>query len=293
MRSLSRSIEARDAAILLAPLFLLLAVFIVYPVFSNFYYAFFEWKGFGAVKPVGFANYVATFTSPVFYRSMLNTGVLVLFIPFSVAATVLLAALLREGLPGWTYFKVVLYLPNLLGPVIMGMIFAFLLRSAGPLNALLRAVGLGDFALEWLGREDTAILMTGLLAVVWVRLGFGVVYFLSSMSSIDPVLYEAAALDGAGWWRRFVHVTIPSVRFSIEFWIVLSFIEVFARMFGFIFALSRGGPGYATFTLEYGIYSLAFDNRQMGMASAWATVLFVCCAFIAVAQLRLMQRRDA
>jgi len=87
-------------------------------------------------------------------------------------------------------------------------------------------------------------------------------------------------------------VTVPSVVFSIEFWTVLSFIEVFARMFGFIFSFTKGGPGFSTFTLEYGIYYLAFVNMKMGMASAWATVLFFFCAIISVAQLRLMKKRE-
>lgn len=284
--------EVRDAYILLAPLLILLALFIAFPVLSNFYYAFFDWKGFGTPRFVGPANYVAMFSGPMFAVSLLNTARLLLYIPVSVAATVLLAALLREGLRGWGVFRAVLYIPNLLGPVIMGVVLSIVLRDSGPLNTLLRSAGLGGLALDWLGSERLAIHVVGALQVVWVRLGFGIIYFLSAMSAIDPSLYEAATMDGASWWRRFFNVTVPSVMFSIEFWTVLSFIEVFARMFGFLFSFTRGGPGFGTFTLEYGIYYLAFTNMRMGAASAWATVLFLFCAFISVAQLKLMKGRS-
>lgn len=281
--------ESRDAYLLLLPLLALLLVFIAYPVLSNFQYAFYEWKGFGKPRFVGFSNYGRMFTSPLFYVSLLNTVKLVLYIPVSLALTVLVAAFLREGFKGWGLYRAILYLPNLLGPVIMGVVLAVTLRNSGPLNTLLRGIGLGFLALDWLGSAELSIHAVGVLQVVWVRLGFGLIYFLSAMSAIEPSLYEAAIMDGASWWKRFLHVTIPSIIFSIEFWTVLCFIEVFARMFGFIFSFTRGGPGYSTFTLEYGIYDLAFTNLKMGMASAWATVLFAFCALIAVAQLALVK----
>ena len=292
MRLSYKNEEARDSFLLLAPLFLLLALFIAFPVLSNFRFAFLEWKGFGTPKPVGLANFVAMFSSPMFRISLLNTGKLLLYIPVSVASTVLLAALLREGLRGWGIYRSILYIPNLLGPVIMGVVLAISLRDTGPFNSLLRGMGLDVLALDWLGSEHLSIHVVGLLHVVWVRLGFGIIYFLSAMSAIDPALYEAALMDGASWWKRFFNVTVPSVVFSIEFWTVLSFIEVFARMFGFIFSFTKGGPGFSTFTLEYGIYYLAFVNMKMGMASAWATVLFFFCAIISIAQLRLMKKRE-
>lgn len=283
--------EARDAWLLLLPLLALLAVFIALPVLSNFRYAFLEWKGFGTARAVGFANFVVMLESETFRISLLNTAKLVLYIPVSVALTVLLAAFIREGLKGWVFFRAVLYIPNLLGPVIMGVVLSVVLRNSGPFNELLRGIGLGFLAQDWLGSASLSIQAIGLLQVVWVRLGFGLIYFLSAMSTIDASLYEAALMDGASWWKRFIHVTIPSVAFNIEFWVVLSFIEVFARMFGFIFSFTRGGPGYSTFTLEYGIYDLAFTNMKMGMASAWATVLFFFCALISLAQLKLMKER--
>lgn len=88
-------------------------------------------------------------------------------------------------------------------------------------------------------------------------------------------------------------MTVPSVRFAIEFFVVFNFIEVFARMFPFIYTLTQGGPGYSTFTLEYGIFALGFQKFQAGYAGTWSVVLFLVCAVISTIQVRMMQRRDA
>jgi ABC-type sugar transport system permease subunit len=288
MRTAYRTDETRDALILLLPLLLLSGIFIAYPVLSNFRFAFLDWKGFGKPRWVGFKNFQEMFASPMFRVSLLNTAKLLLYIPLSVSVTVVMAAFLREGLRCWGFFRAVLYIPNLLGPVIMGVVLSVVLRESGPFNELLKGLGLGFLASDWLGAERLSIHVVGLLQVVWVRLGFGIIYFLSAMSAIDPALYEAALMDGASWWKRFFHVTVPSVAFGIEFWTVLSFIEVFARMFGFIFSLTKGVRFQH---LHTGIRHLlpGLLQHEEGMASAWATVLFFFCALISIAQLRLMK----
>ena len=103
------------------------------------------------------------------------------------------------------------------------------------------------------------------------------------MNGIDPGVYEAAIIDGAGFFQTLWRVTVPSIRFAIEFWVVFNFIEVFARMFSLIYTLTRGGPGYGTFTLEYGIFVQGFEKFRVGYSSAWSVVLFIFCAVISVA----------
>ena len=132
--------------------------------------------------------------------------------------------------------------------------------------------------------------MLAFLFVIWLRLGFGCIYFLSAMSGIDSQMYDAASIDGANWAQKFIHVTIPGISFAIQFFTVLTFIEVFARMYGLIFTLTAGGPGYATYTLEYGVYNISFNAMQKGYASAWAVALFVGCAVIAFAQIHLIKK---
>lgn len=281
--------EAVDSYLLIAPLLVLLAVFILYPVLANIYLSFFKWKGMGRAVFIGFQNYKAMFRDDTFWVSIRNSCVLLLYIPLGAILPIMISAFLREGLKGWPLFRAIIYLPNILGYVIIGMIFSIILRKIGPLNSLLIAYGLESLALDWLSNPDLAINALGLVYGVWIRLGFGCIFFLASMSSIDVTLYDAAKIDGAKWWKTFFNVTLPSIRFSIEFWIVLSFIEILARAFPFIYTFTRGGPGFATFTLEYGIYNAGFVAFNMGYASAWASVLFILCGVIAFFQVKLMR----
>ncbi len=282
--------EARDAYLLIAPLVLLLLIFILYPVLSNFYYSFTKWKGMGTAQFIGWNNYKTLWQDERFWISLKNTTILLLYIPLGTLVPVLIAAILRMGLKGWSFFRALIYLPNVLGYVIIGLIFSILFRKIGPLNALLTAVGLENYALDWLNKSVLAINILGLTYGVWIKLGFGCIYFLAAMSAVDESLYEAATIDGAGWWASFWNVTIPSIHFAIEFWVVLSFTETLARAFPFIYTFTRGGPGFGTFTLEYGIYNAGFVAFNMGYACTWASVLFVFCALIAIMQVRLMQR---
>jgi len=284
--------EAKESYLLIMPLMLLLLVFILYPVLANVYLSFFKWKGMGKATFIGLANYQAMFRDETFWVSIRNTLVLLLYIPMGVMLPILISALLREGLKGWSIFRAIIYIPNILGYVIMGMISSIMFRKLGPLNHVLVAIGLEGLALDWLSIPKLTLNTLGLVYGVWLRLGFGCIFFLAAMSSIDESLYDAAKIDGALWWRTFWNVTVPSIRFSIEFWVVLSFIEILARAFPFIYTFSRGGPGFATFTLEYGIYNEGFVAFNMGYASTWASVLFVICAVIACFQVALMRKNS-
>jgi len=277
--------------VFLAPLMVLLAAFILYPVVMNLVASFTEWKGYGAMTWIGLDNYRAMLGDQAFWTSLSNTAILVCYIPVSVVVTVLVAALLREGLKGWQVYRAILYIPNLLGLVIIGVVFSIYLRDDGPLN----------LALTWAGGPTLRFLITPWLAinavavikVIWVHLGFGLIYFLAAMNGIDQSVYEAAVIDGAGFFQTLRRVTVPSIRFAIEFWIVFNFIEVFARMFSLIYTLTQGGPGYATFTLEYGIFVQGFTKFRVGYSSAWSMVLFLFCAAISVVQIRMMRRNTA
>lgn len=282
--------ETFESYLLIAPLLVLLLVFILYPVIANVYLSFFKWKGMGKATFIGLENYRTMIQDETFWISIKNTFVLLLYIPLGVILPILISAVLREGLKGWPIFRAIIYIPNILGYVIIGMISSIMFRKLGPLNNVLIAMGLGSFALDWLSNPVLALNTLGLVYGVWLRLGFGCIFFLAAMSSIDDSLYDAAKIDGALWWRTFWNVTIPSIRFSIEFWVVLSFIEILARAFPFIYTFSRGGPGFATFTLEYGIYNEGFIAFNMGYASSWASALFVVCAIIAYFQVELMRK---
>ena len=285
--------EQRDAFILLSPLLLLMLVFTVYPVLANFFYSMTEWKGFGAAEWVGFRNYVRMFQDVKFWHSLKNLGVLILYIPLGVFVLLLVAAILRDGLKGWTFFRSVIYLPTILGYIILGTLFSIILSQTGPLTEVLTFFGVKNAnSINLLGQSSSAIHMVAIIFVIFTKMGFGCIYFLAAMSSIDAGLYDAAGIDGASWWQKFIQITAPSISFSVQFFLVLSFIEVFARMYSFIYTLTYGGPGFATFTLEFGIYRQGFQAFKMGYASSWAVVLFLFCSFIAAAQIHVLRKGD-
>jgi ABC-type sugar transport system permease subunit len=282
--------EARDAYILLSPFLLLLLVFIFYPVISNFYFSLTKWKGFGDAQWIGFDNFTRLLNDERFWKSIVNTLIISLSVPLGTLIPLYVAAILRTGLKGWTFFKSVIYLPNILGYVVIGVVFNAILRVDGPVNSLIQIFN-PDFRIDWLNDPNFSILTVTLIYGVWTRIGFGCIYFLAAMSSINPSLYDAAKIDGANWFTIFFKITLPSIRFSIEFWIVFCFIEIFARTFPFIRTFSNGGPGYNTFTLEFAIYEVGFRSFSMGYASSWAVILFLFCSVIAFFQVRLMRRQ--
>jgi len=285
--------ERSDALILLTPLFFLMLLFTVYPVLSNFYYSLTEWKGFGTAEWVGLQNYRRAVQDVKFWHSLRNLGTLVLYIPLGVFVPLLVAAVLREGLKGWKFFRAVIYLPTILGYVILGTLFGIILSQTGPITEFLSRIGVEDAnRINLLGKTSTAIHVVAILFVIFTKLGFGCIYFLAAMSGISDSLYDAAKIDGAGWWRAFFSITIPSISFSIQFFLVLQFIEVFARMYSFLYTLTYGGPGFATYTLEFGIYRQGFQAFKMGYASSWAVVLFFFCALIAAFQIHIIRKKE-
>jgi ABC-type sugar transport system permease subunit len=212
-----RSLERDGSApyLFLAPLFVLLCAFILFPVIMNMVVSFADWKGYGPMKWIGLSNYRSMMGDEAFWTSLWNTASLVCYIPVSVAVTVFVAALLREGLGGWKVYRAILYIPNLLGLVIIGVVFSIYLRDDGPLNLALKwATG---STVPFLNSPVLAINSIGMIKVIWIHLGFGLIYFLAAMNGIDQGVYEAAIIDGAGFFQTLRHITVPSIRFAIEF----------------------------------------------------------------------------
>jgi ABC-type sugar transport system permease subunit len=291
-RSINRQ-EEHDAWILILPLIILMLLFTALPVLSNFVYSFTDWNGISKPEFVGLKNFIYMFHDERFFSSLKNLGVLILYIPFGVMIPVIIAAAMRDGFKGWRIYRGILYLPNILGPVLLGTLFAVILSQLGPVNEILKQLGFANADKFYLlGKTGSARNVMAFLFVIWMRLGFGCIYFLSAMSNIDPELYDAADVDGANWFQKFIHVTIPGISYALQFFTVLTFIEVFARMYGLIFTLTHGGPGYATYTLEYGIYTISFKGMQKGYASAWSVVLFLSCAVIALIQIHLVKKDE-
>jgi ABC-type sugar transport system permease subunit len=190
---------------------------------------------------------------------------------------------------GWKVFRFLFFIPMVLSPVIIGVLFSTFFLPGGAVDQALRVFGLGNFS--WLEYPWTARLVV-ILALVWASFGFGMVVILSAMSTVDTALYDAAAIDGASWWRRLRSITIPMISGSLQFLSVINVIYTFTSLFAFVYTITAGGPGFATTTVDYYTYITTFENGQFGYGAALALLLFLIVLTLTIAQVKLFPFRE-
>jgi len=269
---------------------------IVVPLVMTVGVSFTRWSGIGSPEWIGFDNYTRLFHDANFWASFGH--ILLLIVAMAVLPTLLgllLAAVLFDYIakvygPRWaSVFRSGFYLPQVLPVAVTGIVWGWILHpSYGALNRILDTVGLSSLSRNWLGDPKYA-LYSVMAVMIWFQLGYPVVMFMSGLQRIDPELYEAADLDGAGWWQRFRHITVYLIR--PEFYVVLVTTTIAAlKIFGQIFVLTRGGPSNATLVPSYFAYKNFFEKAQVGYGSAISTVLTVLIVVLAFVFLRLQTR---
>ncbi|MFK4102661.1 carbohydrate ABC transporter permease [Streptomyces sp. NPDC019531] len=290
----------RDSyALFLLPGALAFLAVIVLPFVMNTYVSFTAWQGVGSPQWSGLANYRELMDDSEFWASFRHS--LFMVVAMAVIPTALglvLAAALFDhiGKHFGTRIAAVLracfYLPQVLPIAVAGIVWSWILApDNGSLNALLKAIGLGSWQQDWLGDPDLA-LYSVMGVMVWVQLGFPLVVFMAGLQRVDPQLYEAAELDGAGWWRRFWHITLPQIR--PEIYVVLTWCSIAAlKVFGAVYVLTKGGPGGATDVPSYFSFTTFFEKTQVGYGAAISTVLTVIILALSLIGLRLQERTDA
>jgi raffinose/stachyose/melibiose transport system permease protein len=264
------------------PAFAFYAVFVLQPLVRTLQYSLYKWDGIGASTWVGPENYLKVFTDPDLFASIVNAVKLIVFfsvIPvvlgLAIASTIRRIAASRLALVART----VIFLPQVIPLVAAGITWSWLLSSTGLINQLLSLIGLDGVTRAWLGDFSTALPAVGVIGA-WVLLGLCTLLLLAGMSKIDPALYEAARLDGAGSFREFFSITLPSLRQEIGVCVTVTVIAALAS-FDIVYIATQGGPGNSTMVPGLEIYYLAFSERQVGLASALAvilTVLVIACA---------------
>ncbi len=204
--------------------------------------------------------------------------------PLVLFFSLVCAALIYEEVWGWRFFRVVFFMPSVISTVVIGTLFRRLFDYSGPINQIL--IGLGNEPIDWLARGSTSMIVI-ILVLVWSGFGYGMLVLLSAMTAIDPTIFESARLDGANWWQRLRFITIPLIAKVIAFLTVINVIYTFLSLFGLIYVLTNGGPGYETTTLDYFIYQKAFSGFDFGQAAALALMLAVITLILTVIQLRV------
>ncbi|HEV8460934.1 MAG TPA: sugar ABC transporter permease [Gaiellaceae bacterium] len=258
------------------PALLAYGLFVLWPVIQTFKYSLYQWDGVLPPKWIGLANYKTVFTDSELTAVLKHAFELMIFfsaIPvllgLVVAAVMSRIASKRVGGAA----RAVLFLPQVVPLVAAGIAWNWVLSSTGVANQLLRLVGLGGVTRAWLGDFGTALPAVGVIGA-WVLLGLCTVLLLAGMSKIDPTLYEAAQLDGAGPIREFFWITLPNLRQEIGVCVTITVIAALSA-FDIVYIATRGGPGNQTMVPGLEIYQLAFFNRQVGVASALAVVLML------------------
>lgn len=273
------------------PALIMYAGFVLYPLSQTVRYSFYDWNGIGAATWVGTGNYDAVFNDPQLYGSVVHAFQLVIYFSFIPVTLGLLIGALLRGLkngPFTTVSRTVLFLPQVIPLVGAAIAWRWLYAQDGLVNQALGWVGLGRLARGWLGDFGTALSAVGLIGC-WVATGFCTVLMLSGIARIDPTLYEAAQLDGAGPVAEFFAVTLPGLRHEITVALTMTVIAALAS-FDIVYVATQGGPGYATMVPGVQVVRLAFTERDVGLASALALVL-LCLVLVVALPIQLLNRK--
>jgi ABC-type sugar transport system permease subunit len=267
-------------------------VFTIYPAFSGFNISLYSSRNGRTFEWAGLGNYERIFSDADFFQALIATVVFVAaFVSLGVLISVALSVQLNAQKVGKSFFRSVFFLPMLLSPVVIGIVWRWLLeRNGGLVNEVLGMIGLGN--IPWL--VDPQLAMVSVVAVsLWTNVGFYTMILLAGLQSIDPNLYEAASLDGASAWEQFRHVTWPMLAPTTMVVLILSTIHGF-QAFDVIYNLTGGGPVGATTLLVQYVYDNAFGPQmQYGMAAAGSVVLFAIVMAFTLVNFLLGRRAEA
>jgi multiple sugar transport system permease protein len=281
----------------LAPYLALFTVFVVVPIVVGVWISLHRYDLMMPNQPwVGLGNYrdllsTTTVTGQAFWQSMRATAIFtVASVPFLIVLPLLVAMVLKLRLPGLTIFRAIFFMPYVLGIAVIGVLAEYILdTNRGLLNYLFGMVGLPD-RIAWTTSVPAAWI--ALVAVtVWWTMGFFIVIFLAGLQEIPRVLYEAAAVDGAGAWSRFRYVTLPGLRRVLMLVTVLTVLAS-ANMFGQSYLITGGAPGNATRTAVMYIAHEGLNRTRMGSAAAMSYILAGCLALVSALIFKLFSWRD-
>ena len=263
-----------------------------YPSLDAFSIAFTDWDIVGEKKYIGFDNFKVLWNDPIFWIVLSNTfEYLLLGVPISLLLSFVIAYFLDQVRFGHGFLRSCYFITFLTTAVAMAWVWRWFYQPVpvGVINLALGKVGI--LQLDFL-RSTTEALPAVLAPAIWAGLGFQIVIFIAGLRAVPVTYYEAAKIDGATSWRILRDITLPQLRPTIVFLVVISSIG-FLRIFDQVYNMTQegeGGPLNATRPLVLNIYKLAFENFDMGMAAAQTVVLFVLLLIITIIQLRMLRK---
>lgn len=280
---------------LLLPGILVFAVFTIYPIIKLLYMSFLEWDRSTMFEHgfAGLSNYAEVLSDKTFWTAFTNTIVYTVVTVPAQMALGLLAAVLINSIPRFRVtFRVIYYLPVITSWVIVSLVFRYIFNTEGMLNYLLTNVlHLTESNVRWLDTRWGGMTVAMLLGI-WKGVGWNLVVFLAALQSVPQELYESAEMDGCGAFTKFFYITLPSIKPTILFALVMLTIGGF-NVFTSIKMITDGKPMHETEVILTWMYNKAFNSGEFGYAAALSFIVAVTLIFLAILQFKAMRNRDA
>jgi multiple sugar transport system permease protein len=264
-------------------------LFLLLPVVVVLLLSFVKWNFLQPPSWAGLSNFVTMTRDDHVFHALLVSAYYVLWnIPIQTVVALGLAMLLNRRLPGMGVYRALFVLPYMSTPVAMAVVWGWLFNGQnGMINHLLSLVGITGP--NWLGDQATALPVVAMIAT-WQYVGYNMLFFLAGLQTIPSQLYEAAGIDGASSWGQFRRITLPLLNSTMLFVLVTDVIGSF-QVFDQVYVLTQGGPGSATNVINYQIYTTAFQNFDVGSASAMSLLLFGVILLVTFIQFRFFRNR--
>lgn len=273
----------------LIPAFILLMVFFFIPFFQTIFLSFQDYSN-SIYTPAfaGFKNYIELLNSPLFLKTILNTFYfMVLCVPFLVVFPLFLAVLINQKIKGLTLYKLIIYLPVVISIVVVAIAFKWLYATNGLLNYGLEILHLPPIG--WLTSPNVAMVSVALVTI-FKGVGYYMMIYLASLMGVPRELYEASEIDGADEWQKHLNVTIPHLMPTIALVATISSISAL-KVFVEIYVMTKGGPLDSTKTIVYYIYERAFENLDLGIASAASVILLLIVLIFSIINIFCFERK--
>lgn len=273
----------------LLPAIAILTVFFFIPFFQTFFLSFFDYtNNIYSANYIGIENYTKLFHNPVFYKVMWNTFLyLIGAVPILVIFPLFLAVLINQKIRGVTLYKILIYLPVIVSIVVAAIAFKWLYAEQGILNYAVTSLGFKPIG--WLTDPKYSI-WSVIIVTIWKGVGYYMIIYLAALMSVPNELYEACDIDGASFLRKHLTVTIPHIMPTIALVSTISAISAM-KVFAEIYVMTKGGPLNSSKTIVYYIYERAFENLDLGFASAMAVVLLIVVMIFSLINIFCFERK--
>ena len=282
------------AYLFILPALIFYLVFTLRPLTQSIIFSFYDWDGFNPIKRfIGLANYKEAFSDPVLGLSLFNNiKWVIISLILSQGTALLLAVLVARCIIWQSFFRSVLFFPNMLSPMITALIWGRIYDPLiGLINTFLKNLGYGYLAKGWLGSPEWALVAV-CIANSWRAYGYYMVLYLAGLQSVDPTLYDAAKVDGANGWQEFWYVTLPSIRPTST--LVLSLALINSLMtFDMVWGMTQGGPFHRSEVLSTLIYKTAFASNRVGYGCALSLMQAVLIFNVTMIFIRIRERGEA